>query len=176
MWWHFRLRSDSKLQIELIAFAIQNSCQKCPEKAKIDNKVFKIWQDILKIDYLMLNELILILKDFKMFNPPPTKKHFTSRLWTLELCFFCVSFFFGDVRSRKKNVDPKAIQFWAGSIWMFPKIVVPPNHPFLIGFSIINHPLWGTPIFGNIHMTSKASLQLTWWEASQISVDVFLLV
>ena len=34
-------------------------------------------------------------------------------------------------------------------IWMFPKIVVPPNHPFLIGFSIINHPFWGTPIFGN---------------------------
>ena len=22
----------------------------------------------------------------------------------------------------------------------------------LIGFSIINHPLWGTPIFGNTHM------------------------
>ena len=25
----------------------------------------------------------------------------------------------------------------------------PPNHPILIGFSIINHPFWGTPIFGN---------------------------
>ena len=37
-------------------------------------------------------------------------------------------------------------------IWMFPKIVVPPNHPILIGFSIINHPFWGTPIFGNIHI------------------------
>ena len=24
-----------------------------------------------------------------------------------------------------------------------------PNHPFLIGFSIINHPFWGTLIFGN---------------------------
>ena len=33
--------------------------------------------------------------------------------------------------------------------WMFPKIVVPPNHPILIGFSIINHPFWGTLIFGN---------------------------
>ena len=31
---------------------------------------------------------------------------------------------------------------------MFPTIVVfPPNHPFLIGFSIINHPFWGTPNF-----------------------------
>ena len=37
-------------------------------------------------------------------------------------------------------------------IWMFPKIVVPPNHPILIGFSIINHPFWGTPILGNIHI------------------------
>jgi len=36
-------------------------------------------------------------------------------------------------------------------IWVFPKIVVPPNHPFLIGFSTINHPFWDTPIFGNTH-------------------------
>ena len=27
--------------------------------------------------------------------------------------------------------------------------MVPPNHPLLIEFSIINHPFWGTPIFGN---------------------------
>ena len=32
----------------------------------------------------------------------------------------------------------------------FQKWLVPPNHPFSIGFSlIINHPFWGTPIFGN---------------------------
>ena len=37
-------------------------------------------------------------------------------------------------------------------IWMFPKIVVPPNHPILIGFSIITHPFWGIPIFGNTHI------------------------
>ena len=36
--------------------------------------------------------------------------------------------------------------------WVFPKIGVPPNHSVLIGFSIINHPFWGTPIFGNTHM------------------------
>ena len=35
---------------------------------------------------------------------------------------------------------------------MFPKIVVPPNHPILIGCSIINHPVWGTTIFGNSHI------------------------
>jgi len=38
------------------------------------------------------------------------------------------------------------------NIWVFPKIGVPPNHPFLIGFSILNHPFLGTPIFGNTHM------------------------
>ena len=44
------------------------------------------------------------------------------------------------------------IQRLSVNIWMFPKIVVPPNHPILIGISIINHPFWGTTIFGNIHM------------------------
>ena len=34
----------------------------------------------------------------------------------------------------------------------FRKIVVPPKSSILIGFSIINHPFWGTPIFGNTYM------------------------
>ena len=42
-------------------------------------------------------------------------------------------------------------------IWVFPKIGLPPNHPFLIGFSIINHPFWGTTIFGNTHMYNPGS-------------------
>ena len=38
-------------------------------------------------------------------------------------------------------------------IWMFQKIGVPPNHRYIsIWFSIVNHPLWDTPIFGNTHM------------------------
>ena len=44
------------------------------------------------------------------------------------------------------------------TIWVFPKIGVPPNHPSLIGFSIINHPFWGTTIFGNIHMIQVGKL------------------
>ena len=41
-------------------------------------------------------------------------------------------------------------------IWMFPKIVgFPPKSCILIGFSIINHPFWGTPIFGNTHYRFK---------------------
>ena len=44
----------------------------------------------------------------------------------------------------------KGCNIWV--IWVFPKIGVPPNHPFLLGFSIINHPFWGTAIFGNTHI------------------------
>ena len=35
------------------------------------------------------------------------------------------------------------------TIWTFPKIVVSPKSSILIGFSIINHPFWGTTIVGN---------------------------
>ena len=34
-------------------------------------------------------------------------------------------------------------------------MVVPPNHPNLMGFFIINHPFWGTTIFGNTHMFNQ---------------------
>ena len=38
-------------------------------------------------------------------------------------------------------------------IWVFPKIGgFTPKSSILIGFSIINHPFWGTPIFGNTHI------------------------
>ena len=37
-------------------------------------------------------------------------------------------------------------------IWMFPKNRGTPKSSILIGFSIINHPFWGTPIFGNTHL------------------------
>ena len=44
---------------------------------------------------------------------------------------------------------------WCFSVWMFPKIVVLPiKSSNLIGFSIINHPFWGTPVFGNTHLSS----------------------
>ena len=35
-----------------------------------------------------------------------------------------------------------------------------PKSSILIGFSIINHPFWGTPIFGNTHMFSCVSTPL----------------
>ena len=30
-----------------------------------------------------------------------------------------------------------------------------PKSSILIGFSLINHPFWGTPVFGNTHMESS---------------------
>ena len=32
-----------------------------------------------------------------------------------------------------------------------------PKSSILIGFSIINHPFWGTPIFGNTHIEHTMS-------------------
>ena len=32
-----------------------------------------------------------------------------------------------------------------------------PKSSILIGFSILNHPFWGTPIFGNTHMAYMVS-------------------
>ena len=64
-----------------------------------------------------------------------------------------------------------------GVVWLFPKIMVPPNHPFssiLIGFSIINHPFWGfSPYFWKhpygciiVICFSKFVHQENWWSES----------
>ena len=52
-----------------------------------------------------------------------------------------------------KEGDQLKLGFVDGCFMMFPKIVgFPSKSSNLIGFSIINHPLWGTPIFGNTHV------------------------
>ncbi len=40
-------------------------------------------------------------------------------------------------------------------LWVFPKIMVPPNH----------HPFWGTPILGNIHIDTKLHSTTSSWSA-----------
>ena len=57
--------------------------------------------------------------------------------------------------------------------WVFPKIGgFPPKSSILIGFSIINHPFWGTTIFGNTQMLSlfvsekRGVLQTFIWRSS----------
>ena len=37
-----------------------------------------------------------------------------------------------------------------------------PKSSILRGFSIINHPFWGTPIFGNIHLFSSDFFDKFW--------------
>ena len=57
----------------------------------------------------------------------------------------------------------------ASSKWVFPKNRGNPKSWILIGFSIINHPFWGTmgtPIFGNIQMVALFVLVLTFLHLS----------
>ena len=53
----------------------------------------------------------------------------------------------------QSGMKPHLISY--SSIWVFPKIGVPPKSSILIEFSIRNHPFWGTPIFGNTHISFK---------------------
>ena len=60
-------------------------------------------------------------------------------------------------RSCNVTVFPTPVGFLVTPKWMFPKIVgFLPKSSILIGFSIINHPFWGTPIFGNTQMVVKS--------------------
>ena len=63
-----------------------------------------------------------------------------------------------------------------------------PKSSILIGFSIINHPFWGTPIFGNTHMFPIEYLGAyssvlfiyqegcVFWESFLVSCSFFFLV
>jgi len=56
----------------------------------------------------------------------------------------------------ESKLHPKAV-----ALWMFPKIgVYTPKSSILIGFSSINHPFWGTTIFGNTLMGKVAPVFL----------------
>ena len=76
--------------------------------------------------------------------------------------------FFSDRRFRRLTFLDKGDFFrwrkpvkqtrFARMIGMFPKIMgFPPKSSILIGFSIINHPFLGTPIFGNTHGYTQIS-------------------
>ena len=49
-----------------------------------------------------------------------------------------------------------------------------PKSSILIGFSIINHPFWGTPIFGNNHIDSSRSIPIS-AKTKKISAGPYLL-
>ena len=62
----------------------------------------------------------------------------------------------GDIQSSPENHWDYFNRFHMDPYGCFLKMVgFPPKSPILIGFSIMNHPFWGTPIFGNIHNISS---------------------
>ncbi len=82
----------------------------------------------------------------------------------------------------------KPLKFPGLRIWVFPKIMVPPKSSILIGFSMINHPFWGSnpPIFGSTPiyysyqtrrydgMTGHLhSLRLGRWESQRLAMGGF---
>ena len=70
----------------------------------------------------------------------------------------------------KQKLVPTAPVSWLKPIWMFPKIVgFPPKSSILIGFSMINHPFWDTPIFGNSNFFFSSALQTARQVAGNLS-------
>ena len=43
-----------------------------------------------------------------------------------------------------------------------------PKSSSLIGFSIINHPFWGIPVFGNTHMMTQSFIQIAYKTCSKL--------
>ena len=48
----------------------------------------------------------------------------------------------------------------------------PPKSSILVGFSIINHPFWGTPIFGNTQLTMALSVSVFCIKATYLSDSI----
>ena len=71
-----------------------------------------------------------------------------------------------DMRIAHRASKNGHILIWF-SYEVFPKIMVPPKSSILIGFSIINHPFWGTHIFGNPHMRWTGSWKIQHSSLSQ---------
>ena len=74
----------------------------------------------------------------------PPQNHRTSKMrcaWRTEIT--------GVFRTLEKEIWPTKKM----AIRMFPKIMDPQIIHSKIGFSIINHTFWGTPIFGNTYMS-----------------------
>ena len=68
------------------------------------------------------------------------------------------SFFWGVIFPGRLTWNILINLFWKGK-WSEPNLHLgvsknsgTPKSSILIGFSIINHPFWGTPIYGNLHL------------------------
>ncbi len=65
-----------------------------------------------------------------------------------------------------REAVPGAVHWWiGGSLFIHVRVSKnrgTPKSSILTGFSIINHPLWGTPIFGNTHVYPMVEVK-GWW-------------
>ena len=59
---------------------------------------------------------------------------------------------------KSTKLCPLTIANPLSGIWVFPKTgVYTPKSSILIGFSLMNHPFWGTTIFGNTHILTAST-------------------
>ena len=80
---------------------------------------------------------------------------------------------FGQGRNDRKTCQ-KCQSNYLKKIWMFPKIGgFPPKSSILIGLSIVNHPFWGTPIFGNTHIVTRRMVHHEHVESSPSPTEGF---
>ena len=69
------------------------------------------------------------------------------------------------MRSRPQTAGGQIISTLGEMCYFHPYLDVSensgtPKSSILIGFSIINHPFWGTPIFGNTHLGKGSTHQI----------------
>ena len=101
---------------------------------------------------------MIIIQSFKIGNPakllrPTVQQNAWNGFWEWFFGGFLEGF------NRRWNKNTGGFLRWQ-YIWVFPKIRLPPNHPILIGFSIINHPFWGKKPYSWKHPYACISVHL----------------
>ena len=105
-----------------------------------------IWYMFIMYIYTCLYASLCLIQIVCTCNDPSILGHLCG-FWRQEI---------GTSKPQKVDVvvwsQAIGIKFYVG----VSKNIVTPKSSILIGFSIINHPFWGTPIFGNTHVPSDS--------------------
>ena len=105
-----------------------------------------IWYMFIMYIYTCLYASLCLIQIVCTCNDPSILGHLCG-FWRQEI---------GTSKPQKVDVvvwsQVIGIKFYVG----VSKNIVTPKSSILIGFSIINHPFWGTPIFGNTHVPSDS--------------------
>ena len=88
-------------------------------------------------------------------NTPVRPKNACLVMFLFQICNRAISSW--DLKQDWKKTAPN--EDANNSKWVFRKIGVPPKSSIFLGFSITNHPFWGTPIFGNTQMPTTIFLK-----------------